>query len=151
MVLFEQAHRLHQKGHLSEAIELYQKSLEIRPTAEAHTFLGWAYSMLGRYEEAIACCQQAIACDPAFGNPYNDIGSYLIEQGQPAAALPWLEQATRATRYNAPHFPYINMGRAYEKLGQYRSAVAAYDQALRLQPFNQQARWAKYGLLAKMN
>jgi tetratricopeptide (TPR) repeat protein len=96
MVLFEQAYRLHRKGHLSEAIELYKKSVEICPTAEACTFLGWSYSMVGRYDEAIEWCKQAISLDPTYGNPYNDIGSYLIETGQPQEALPWLEKAAVA-------------------------------------------------------
>jgi tetratricopeptide (TPR) repeat protein len=151
MVLFEQAYRLHMKGHLGEAIELYKKSLEICPTAEACTFLGWGYSMVGRYDEAIEWCKQAISLDPDFGNPYNDIGSYLVETGRPQEALPWLEKATLAPRYDARHFPYLNMGRAHEKLGQYRSAVEAYDAALAVTPLYLPAHWAKYGLLAKMN
>ena len=32
--------------------------------------------------------------DPDFGNPYNDIGAYLIEMGRLDEAIPWLEKAT---------------------------------------------------------
>ena len=49
------------------------------PTAEAYTFLGWTYHFQGRIEDAIAECKRAIEVDPEFGNPYNDIGAYLIE------------------------------------------------------------------------
>ena len=53
----------------------------------------------GRLEEAIEECHKAIAVDPTFGNPYNDIGAYLIEMGRLDEAIPWLERATgpRAT------------------------------------------------------
>ena len=51
--------------------------------------------------------------DPDFGNPYNDIGAYLIQMGRLDEAIPWLEKATRAPRYEAPHFPRFNLGRAY--------------------------------------
>ena len=64
------AYQKQMQGELGEAIRLYQKSLELYPTAEAHTFLGWAYSMQGRYDDAITECQKAIGVDPDFGNPY---------------------------------------------------------------------------------
>src|ERR1039458_5778058 len=70
----QRAYRLQMSGHLSEAIENYKKSIEVLPTSEAHTFLGWAYSFMGDYDSAIAECQKAIEIDPDFGNPYNDIG-----------------------------------------------------------------------------
>ncbi|MGA2847071.1 MAG: tetratricopeptide repeat protein, partial [Candidatus Acidiferrales bacterium] len=74
-------------------MELYTKSLDIFPTAEAHTFLGWTYHFQGKVDEAIAECKRAIEVDPEFGNPYNDIGSYLIALGRHDEAIPWLEQA----------------------------------------------------------
>jgi len=62
------------QGELDPAIELYRRSIEVCPTAEAHTFLGWTYSFQGRLDEARAECLKAIEVDPHFGNPYNDIG-----------------------------------------------------------------------------
>src|SRR2546430_7197875 len=54
--------------------DLYQQSIDVHPTAEAHTFLGWTLSFQGRLEEATRECLKAIEVDPDFGNPYNDIG-----------------------------------------------------------------------------
>ena len=51
--LFQQAYQHQMKGELDEAIALYKKSIELFPTAEAYTFLGWTYSFLGRYDQAI--------------------------------------------------------------------------------------------------
>jgi hypothetical protein len=42
-------------------VRLYQASLACYPTAEAHTFLGWAYTFQNRIEDAIAECKKAIA------------------------------------------------------------------------------------------
>ena len=61
-------------GDAEEAIRLFTRSLELLPTAEAYTFRGWAYSFEGRLDDAIEECRKAIATDPGFGNPYNDIG-----------------------------------------------------------------------------
>lgn len=151
MILFDQAQRLHMKGELSDAILLYERSIEIEPTAEAYTFLGWAYSMLDQYEKAIALCHQAIDLDPGYGNPYNDIGSYLIELDRWEDAIPWLEKATQAARYEARQYPYVNLGHVYEYLGDYRSALAYYNHALEIDPLYLPASWAKYELLGQLN
>ena len=79
--LFQQAYEQQMKGQLEEAVSLYKLSLATHQTAEAYTFLGWTYSFMGKLDEAIDECHKAIACDPHFGNPYNDIGAYLIEKG----------------------------------------------------------------------
>src|SRR5215813_15317058 len=87
--LFQEAYEHQMKKELDEAVQLYKKSIEAHPTAEAYTFLGWTYSWMGRIDEAIDECHKAIAQDPDFGNPYNDIGAYLIEKGEFDEAIPW--------------------------------------------------------------
>lgn len=131
---FREAYHRQMKGELEEAIELYRKSIETFPTAEAHTFLGWTYSFSGDYNAAIEECHRAIEIDPDFGNPYNDIGAYLIEKGELDEAIPWLEKATRAPRYENPNFPHFNLGRVWERKHDYRRALGAYSKALELNP-----------------
>jgi Tfp pilus assembly protein PilF len=130
----QRAYELQVNGKLDDAVLCYKKSLELNPTAEAYTFLGWTYSLQFRHEDAIKECHKAIAVDPDFGNPYNDIGAYLIELGRHAEAIPWLTRAIIAKRYAARSFPYVNLGRVYERLGRWPDASAAYAQALRLHP-----------------
>ena len=54
--LFHQAHGYQMKGDLEQAVGLYQKSIALYPTPEAHTFLGWALGFQGRFDAAIAEC-----------------------------------------------------------------------------------------------
>ena len=122
----------HLRGDLNRAIELYTKSLGLYPTAEAYTFRGWAYSFQGRVDEAIDECKKAIACDPTFGNPYNDIGSYLIKQGLLDDAVEWLEKAKTAPRYEPRHFPYMNLGRIYARKGMVLRAIQEFEAALEI-------------------
>ena len=49
----ERAYKLQMDGNYEEAIRNYKLSIEFFPTAEAHTFLGWAYSFLGDLDRAI--------------------------------------------------------------------------------------------------
>jgi len=128
------AYRAQMNGKLDEAERLYLRSIEAFPTAEAHTFLGWTYSFAERYEEAIAQCRLAIEVDPDFGNPYNDIGAYLIAQDKPGEAIPWLKRATEAARYEPRHFPWANLGRVYEMLGNSDRALEYYAKALEIEP-----------------
>jgi tetratricopeptide (TPR) repeat protein len=132
--LFERAYQCQLAGDLAGAIQLYQASLAVAPTAEAHTFLGWVYSFQRRYAEAIAECKRAIAVDPTFGNPYNDIGCYLIALGREDEAIPWLRRALAAPRYEAPHFPHVNLARIYETQGRVLDALTEYGRALERQP-----------------
>lgn len=132
--LWNEGVRQHMHGDLDGAIVLYTKSIEVCPTAEAYTFRGWAYNSLGRVDDAIAECKKAIEVDPGFGNPYNDIGAYLIAKGELDEAVPWLEQAKLAPRYEPRHFPYMNLGRLYAAKGMLQQAIREFERALELHP-----------------
>jgi len=148
---FRRGYEAQREGRIEEAVELYQKSLEIEPSAEAHTFLGWAYSFQRRYEDAIAECRKAIAVDPDFGNPYNDIGAYLIEMGRWDEAVPWFEKAIDAPRYEPRHFPHFNLARVHVQRFEYDQAVRRLEKALELEPGYEAARREINRLLARMN
>lgn len=151
MEFFQMGYQSQMEGRLEEAVYYYKKSLEIEETAEGHTFLGWAYSFMGKLGEAIAECHKAIAVDAEFGNPYNDIGSYLIQSGQPAEALPWLEKAKHAKRYATPEYACVNMGRAYEILGLWPLALEEYRGALQRNPGYIPAQTALARLVIRLN
>lgn len=132
--LIERAMHLQMSGELDESIRLYRESISVCPTADAHTYLGWAYSFQGRIDDAIAECEIAIRLDPEFGNPYNDIGVYLMQQEKFDEAIPWLERAKTAKRYEPRHFPYLNLGRVYAAKGMMIKAQEEFREALRLHP-----------------
>jgi Tfp pilus assembly protein PilF len=126
---FREAYELQNNGDYAQAIILYTRSIEVFPTAEAYTFRGWTYSFMGDYDSAIADCHRAIKVDPEFGNPYNDIGAYLIQQGKWEDAAPWFEKAIAAKRYEARSYPHFNLGRIYEHQHRWAQAKQCYAQA----------------------
>jgi Tfp pilus assembly protein PilF len=132
--LWEDGGRLIQARRFDAAIAILTRSIELYPTAEAYTFRGWAYSHLDRVDEAIDECKRAIEVDPTFGNPYNDIGAYLIQQGKPDEAIPWLERAIQAERYEARQFPWANLGRIFAARGERARAIECFRKALEEQP-----------------
>ena len=129
--LFHEAYRKQMSQEFDKAVELYKESIACYPTAEAYTFLGWTYSFMGRLDDAIAECHKAIETDPSFGNPYNDIGAYLMQQGKVDEAIPWFLRALEASRYESYCFPHMNLGRAYEVKRQWAAAIREFEQALR--------------------
>jgi tetratricopeptide (TPR) repeat protein len=149
--LFQQAYELQVAGKFERAIRLYQQSIKVYPTAEAHTFLGWTYSFQGRLDEAIQECHRAITVDPEFGNPYNDIGVYLMQRGDYEEALPWLQKAKHAPRYEPRHFPYLNTGKIYLAQGEWLKALKEFEKAVEIMPDDVGARKAFAELRGRLN
>ncbi len=149
--LWQEAYRYQMEGDLEGAIESYKRSIEVYPTAEAHTFLGWTYSFQGRLEEATAECLRAIEVDPEFGNPYNDIGVYLMQQGDLDGAIPWLEKAKKAPRYEPRQFPYMNLGRIYLRRGRWTEALREFEAGVRAAPDDSEMRKMLHELRARFN
>ncbi|MCC7371475.1 MAG: tetratricopeptide repeat protein [Chloroflexi bacterium] len=149
--LWTEGGRLIEARRYNDAIITLTRSIELFPTAEAYTFRGWAFSHQGRIDEAIAECKQAIEVDPAFGNPYNDIGAYLIQQHKYDEAIPWLERAIAAERYEARVYPWANLGRIHATRGNRTEAIRCFRKALEEQPGYHPAQHMLERLIAGTN
>jgi tetratricopeptide (TPR) repeat protein len=137
--LWQEAYRYQMEGELDRAIERYQRSIEAHPTAEAHTFLGWTLSFQGRLEEATEECLRAIAIDPEFGNPHNDIGGYLMQRPK------------QAKRYEPRRFPFMNLGQIYLRQGRWWEALHEFEGAVRLVPRDHDAAKMLHHVRARLN
>ena len=140
--LLQEAYHHQMDGDYELAVDLYLRSIETFSTAEAHTFLGWTYHFQGKLDQAIRECQRAIEIDPDFGNPYNDIGAYLIEKGEHDEAIRWLEQAIGAKRYESYHYPHYNLGRVYMAKDMLNRARECFERALAIAPNYELAKQA---------
>jgi tetratricopeptide (TPR) repeat protein len=149
--LFNEAYEAQVSNDYDLAIELYKRSIDIYPTAEAHTFLGWVYSFQNRYDEAIAECLEAIRVDETLGNPYNDIGSYLLAKGDSYGSVRWFKRALLAPRYESYAFPHFNLGRVYESRKLFLDAAKHYGLALEQNPQFTEAAVALRRMQAKVN
>lgn len=149
--LFERAYECQRLGNFHDAIRLYQESIAVSPTSEAHTFLGWVFALQRRYDKAILECKRAIAVDPTLGNPYNDIGAYLLQLGREDEAIPWFHRAIEAPRYEASHFPHVNLARIYERRGEVLTALAELTRASEKMPDHPPITLAIRRLQARVN
>ncbi len=80
----------------------------------------------------ITLWQDAIEKDPLNPRPYNNLGSYLINQGDDLAATVYLE---RALKLNPGYtYAYANLGNAYYNMARFPEAIKNYKRALQLNP-----------------
>ncbi len=151
LALWEEGQRQQAQGEIDEAIATYTRSIEVFPTAEAFTFRGWAKSFQGNIDAAIEDCHRAIQVDPGYGNPYNDIGCYLLQKGDLDEAIPWLEKAKTSPRYEPRHFPFMNLGRVYAAKGRLYEAVHEFEAALEIAPGDEACLKALGRIRGKLN
>ncbi len=138
-------------GDIADARKKFQASAENNPTADALTYWGWMEHHEGNTAFAIELCEKAIELDPGFGNPYNDIGSYLIQEGNLDGAIEWLEKAIKAERYEPRQFPHINLGRVYLAKGLPLKAIQHYRAALEFDPENPEILKSLQEILSSLN
>ncbi|MFB6355708.1 MAG: tetratricopeptide repeat protein [bacterium] len=148
---FEKGYQLQINGDVEGAERHYRESLEYESTAEGHTFLGWALSQRNQFDEAIEQCKKAIDIDPDFGNPYNDIGVYLLEQGEMDQARPWFNMALDAPRYESYCFPHFNLGRIHLMRGHFNEASRHFRLALEEREDFEKARKALHRIKSRLN
>jgi hypothetical protein len=70
---FFRAYSYHQIGSHWQAIEDYEKVLELSPSSVAYTNRGDVYKDMGRYEQAIYDYHDAIRLDPGYAQAYNSL------------------------------------------------------------------------------
>jgi Tfp pilus assembly protein PilF len=122
------------RGELGQAKKWFRKAMQVSPSAEAYTYYAWMLSFEGKFDKAIELCKRAIELDGELGNPYNDIGAYLMSQGENEEAIGWFEKAKLAKRYDPRHFPYTNLGRIYIRKGWLKKAREEFLQAKKWSP-----------------
>ncbi len=137
--------QLIQKGHAWIAAKEYDmarqsffRALNFQESAEAYNLIGWSYSLEKNFEVAKKFCLKAIKTDPAYGAPYNDLGSYLLSEGETKESLKWFELAKNSRNYQNREYPYINAGRAQMNLRNYKLALKEFGMALTLAPHNEE-------------
>jgi tetratricopeptide (TPR) repeat protein len=115
-----------------EAEQVLRETLVADPeTAMAYELLGSLLSDLGRFDEARACFERAIAIAPQLAGSYYDLvrcrpitsaDAGLLQAMQAALTTPGLESGQRQRLHLA-------MGKAAEDLGDYRLAMEHFDAA----------------------
>jgi Tfp pilus assembly protein PilF len=74
-----------------------------------------------------------------------------MQRNEPDQAIPWLQRAKQASRYEPRHFPYINLGHIYVQRGELIKAIEEFKGALRMAPGDERIQGQIDQLSAKLN
>ncbi len=128
------------EGRIDEAIEHFQRSLEIEPDdAPNHFGLGRALASQGRTDEAIEHFQEAVNLDPNHAEAHSNLGIALDGKGKTDEALEHFRQAVAI----APEYVegLRNLGKALADRQQSDEAADCYRKAIALKPGNAEIRF----------
>jgi tetratricopeptide (TPR) repeat protein len=122
----------HQSGRLDQAIEHFHRTVSLAPQiALHHANLGEMYRLAGRLDEAAAASLRALALNPEFPEPLNNLARIAIARGDPKG-IDYCRQAIALK----PDFAdaYNNLGNILKELGDLEQARQAFVRAIELNP-----------------
>ena len=108
--------------------------------------LTWRQSRI--YRDAGTLYRVTIARNPDCWMAYTNLGTLLVEERQPEAALPYFGRALELKPDSAEE--HLDLGDALRALGKSAEALGQYDEAQRLRPDYAEARYNKGVLLAAL-
>jgi protein O-mannosyl-transferase len=130
---FNLAVALAEKGEADPAVAEYRAAIMLDPTlVEAYDNLGVLLATLGRPDEAIDQYRRALAVDPTSATAHINWGLLLAAAGDFHGAIEHYQRAITADA-RLPD-PYDYLGVAFVRLRRYDDALAAFRQALIVDP-----------------
>lgn len=114
-----------------EAIEAYQKAIEIAPDNAENWFqLGNVHFKMESYKDAAEAFRKAIELDAAYGWAHSNLALTLVAQGDFEAAIPLYHQAIALLQDDKDKAVAWNrLGNVYRKMNQYEPALEAFHKA----------------------
>jgi tetratricopeptide (TPR) repeat protein len=133
---------LAKKGKLEEAINAYQKAIDIdSKLAKAYHSLGEVFSQKEQWQEAIEVYQKAIDIDPKVSWSHNSLGNALFKLEKFQAAVKAYQDAIELNLNCS--WSHNSLGDTLLRLNQWDEAVEVYQKAIELNP---DFPWSYYNL-----
>jgi len=132
---------------LKQATELAQKALVLDDTnSTALALLSSSDWMQGRYDQAVADGERAVAINPNYAQGYQALADALDVAGKPKDAVPAAQKAMRLDPTHADFFGY-DLGVSYVGMGRYEAAIPILERHLAAYPNGPAQLVAHLGLI----
>jgi tetratricopeptide (TPR) repeat protein len=136
----------------SESIEHLERAVRMQPdNVDFRMQLALVHFALGEWDEAEASLREAIRLDPYRSEAHRRLGMALFEKGERAAAIEEFRAVLSDASYPKPETVWVNIGQAYEAMGNSEEAVTSYRRALDSKPDYPRAHYELAKLLDKLN
>ncbi len=135
---------LYKRGIGREAIENFQKAIDINPRyTDAWYNLGRGYEAVGKQAEAIEAYEKTLTLDRDYPEAWNNIGPLLRGMGRSNEAVGYFEQALSIdSKFSDAHF---NLGVSLKAEGRYAEAAEHFEFITRLGT-EDAATWRELGI-----
>ncbi|MGB6011580.1 MAG: adenylate/guanylate cyclase domain-containing protein, partial [Desulfobacterales bacterium] len=128
------------KESIGRATELVQKAIALDNTnGDAHSVLGFLYSMTKQYDKAIAQAEKAVALNPNSAWGHFLMGKTLFFAGRSEESIPEYKIAIRLNPI-PPNSHLWSLGLSYAYTGQYEEAIKWCEKAVHQEPNDLLAR-----------
>jgi Flp pilus assembly protein TadD len=133
------AHR--QVSYWNNSTALFSHAIEVTQNNDvAHNNLGVTYGKLGRYQDAVEACKQAIRIKPDYAEAHCNLGVAYGKLGRYQDAIESYQQAIRIKPDYAAD-AYYNLGVVYSKFGRHQDAIESFKQAIKINPDDDEAHF----------
>jgi len=125
------------RGNNRTAADDLNAAVDLKPDQfQAYINLGQAYQNLGRWDDAVATLDRAIARSPRLAVLYRARGQVHRKRGKDREALADMEQAVALAPPGDPSLAgdHVELGLVLQQAGRFREALAAGDRALEARP-----------------
>ena len=118
------------KDQINEAFVEFQKAIQLNPEhKESLNYLGYISTRFKKYDDAVNFYKRAISISPDYSDALNNLGMTYVDLGEWDEAIKYFKMALENPLYATPEKPYLGMGYAYYKKGDYISATDAVNKA----------------------
>lgn len=119
-------------GQYPQALAELLRAVEFDPDNYlAHNNLALAYLVREKFDLAEQHLRKALALQPKFTEARNNLGRVLIDKHLYDEAIKELTVATQDLVYENPEKPFINLGLAHFKKGEFNKSKIAFNSALK--------------------
>jgi len=118
-------------GQYSSALREFISAEKLNPgDPEIHYYLGISYYGIRFDDKAVTQFKKAIDLKSNYPEAHNYLGSIYLKEGLYDKAIKEFQMAISDEMYETPAIALNNMGWAYYKKGDYKTAIAKYNEAL---------------------
>ena len=125
---------LFEVGRREQAVELFERAVEIDAGVRSLLDLGLGYTKLSRYPEAEATYERLLEISPRHAIALHNLGNVASTVGDTDRGIELYRQAINVK----PDYllAYAHLGDALKTAGHYREAYTTYNKVLQLEPTN---------------